>query len=330
MVLEASMRIGGRLKKSADFCDFPLDLGGEWVQTDASVLNELSQRSDADRRAIPYEPMTAAWWDGAELSAYNSLATSWRGESRFESTTWFDFFNDYMTPAVADRVCLGCQVTSIDYSGEQVTVRTASGDEHKAWYVLVTVPLQILKDGDIAFTPALPASKKDALDACRMPDGIKMFLEFSERFYPDVIAFNDPDIQDEERVYYNVALDKGSQQNVLGLFAVGRPAENYTRFSSDDDLLAHVLGELDAMFEGAASRTYIKHLTQDWSKEPFIRGSYLIIDDNDGYLPETLAQSIDDKVFFAGEAYSAQDNWGFAHVAARAAYRAVERIVALG
>ena len=34
-VLEASDRIGGRLKRAPDeFADFPIDLGGEWIHTD--------------------------------------------------------------------------------------------------------------------------------------------------------------------------------------------------------------------------------------------------------------------------------------------------------
>ena len=50
--------------------------------------------------------------------------------------------------------------------------------------VLSTVPIGVLKAGDITFTPALPQSKLDALDLIGVGNGGKLFMQFSSRFWP--------------------------------------------------------------------------------------------------------------------------------------------------
>lgn len=58
--------------------------------------------------------------------------------------------------------------------------------------MIVTVPLGVLKAGDIKFVPALPKSKLGAID--RLGDGLmdKLALEFDEVFWDpsvDIINF---------------------------------------------------------------------------------------------------------------------------------------------
>ena len=63
-----------------------------------------------------------------------------------------------MRPAVVKRI-------SQDAGG--VTVTTAAGDAFRAPYVIVTLPLGVLKDaggpGSVAFDPPLPAAKAQAV-----------------------------------------------------------------------------------------------------------------------------------------------------------------------
>ena len=52
--------------------------------------------------------------------------------------------------------------------------------------VLVTVPDKILQGDTITFDPAFPASKSRAIDDVYVPAGIGVFIEFGEKFYPDL------------------------------------------------------------------------------------------------------------------------------------------------
>lgn len=54
-------------------------------------------------------------------------------------------------------------VTNISQAGDTVTVTTGNGTQLTADYVIVTVPLGVLKQGSIGFQPPLPADKQAAI-----------------------------------------------------------------------------------------------------------------------------------------------------------------------
>ncbi len=111
------------------------------------------------------------------------------------------------------------------------------------------------------------------------------------------------------------------------MFAVGDKASVYTNLATEADIITKILIELDEIFDGKASQAYIKHIVQDWSNEPFIQGSYGIdFDEDESTIVSTLAQPIDNKVFFAGEVYSS-DNGATVPGASETAYDAIEIIL---
>lgn len=328
-VVEASEVHGGRVQKNADFVDFPLDLGGEWIHTTRTVLEEISQQPGARRLATEYRPMTSMVWDGKTLVEDDSYARGWRREYRFIDITWYDFFDTVMASPIADQIFYDTPIERVDYSSRRVEVVASDGSVFEGDTAIVTVPLAILKTGGIEFDPPLPAEKVDAMGRAIMPNGLKAFFEFSERFYPDIVFFdeNPPATLEAERIYYNVSLDKPTTSNVLGLFGVGNVAERYTELS-EAELKDYALAELDAMFDGAASAGYVNHLVQNWTNQPHIMGSYSMFRDRTDVA--TLGAPVDETLYFAGEAYNLRDNWGFVHTAARAAYDTVEAIVGRG
>lgn len=95
---------------------------------------------------------------------------------------------------------------------------------------------------------------------------------------------------------------------------------------NDDAFKNMVLGELDALFENKASTSYVKHITQNWNNEPYAQGAYAT-DQEDYRNLATLGQSVDSKVYFAGDAYTTGDDWSSVHAATRSAIRAVNELV---
>ncbi|MEM8876670.1 MAG: NAD(P)/FAD-dependent oxidoreductase [Pseudomonadota bacterium] len=324
-IFEAADIHGGRARKDTTLADFPLDMGGEWIHTTNRVLNTLSQTNSAAQRAVEWRPMTCDVVSGDRLLRQNRYAREWRGEHRFSSTTWFDFFNDYMARDIQDRIALKTEVTGIDYSGDPVRVHLADGRTVLARHVIVTVPLNVLKDGDIRFDPPLPRRKQRALEGAIMPDGFKLFMRFNERFYPDMVLYDyQYETAESEIMFYNASIDKPTNQNILGLFAHGALAAPYASLS-EDRLLAAALDELDELYDGAASRSFEAHVLQNWSKSRYHRGTYSYFH---GSRPSTLGEPIDGRVHFAGEAYNQRldGEWGYMHVAARSAYDAIKQI----
>ena len=327
-IIEAAPVYGGRVKEASTFADFPIDLGAEWIHTDGSILATLinDPNVNASVDLINYSPETLSIWKNGKLRKRN-LFTHFYGELKFKNTTWYNFFETYMLPSIRSRMVLNSPVASIDYSGNMVEVRNTNGQVFSGDRIILTVPLAILKSNSINFTPALPAAKLDALDAVNMPDGIKVFMEFSERFYPEMLYDGSVwELLEGEKLYYDAAFGKDSNRNIFALFAVGEQATEYATIDTDENLIQYILNELDEIFDGKASQTYVKHVTQNWSKEPFIQGSYTHGDDS---VLGTLTTPIDDKLYFAGESFAPSD-YATVHGAARSSFVAVEEILRKG
>lgn len=324
-ILEASSIYGGRVKATKNFADFPIDLGAEWIHTNPSVLAKLlnEPNTNAHIDIVKYAPDTMYLWRDGKLRKRN-FYTNFYGEHKFKHTTWHSFFEQYIVPNIADKIRYNSPVSSINYTGSQIEVTNAAGELFNADRVMVTVPLNILKNGSINFQPNLPQAKLDAFDQVDMPDGIKVFMEFSERFYPDMLFFGGVGGllggSSTERIYYDAAFRKDSARNILGLFTVGEEATVYATQPTEEVLIKYILAELDTIFEGKASQFYLKHVIQNWSKEPYIQGSYT--NQGDENLQGVMKEAVNNKIYFAGEAYAA--NHATVHGAGESAYSAVE------
>jgi len=329
-ILEASGRIGGRVWRADGFADFPIDLGGEWIHQDPSVLAALIDDPGAEGavEVVPFSPDTAYVWNNGRLGRYN-WAANYYSEYKFKRSTWYGFLEDWIAPGSRDRIVYDSPVEAIDHSGSRVAVRVAGGAVYEAEAVLVTAPLKILQRGLIAFTPALPQAKQRAMREVIVPDGLKVFVRFTERFYPDVLLVGDPlTAAAQEKVIYDAAFRKGSSQNVLGLFCVGPAASEYTSPADEQAIVERLLMELDEMFDGRASVAYIDHVVQSWSAEPWIQGSYTSAwtGDDERATFDALIEPLDGRVFFAGEAHS-WDNGATVPGAMESAYAVTERIL---
>ncbi|MDC8004562.1 FAD-dependent oxidoreductase [Aureisphaera galaxeae] len=330
-ILEASSRYGGRTKRNNSFADFPIPLGGEWLHVDTSVLSEIvnDPSVNINTQTVPYdlENDTAGYYDGSSLSVV-PLGTVFGNDfidRKFVGSSWFDFFETYVLPSVQSRITFNTPVTAIDYSGDKVTVTDDQGQTYSADRIIVTVPVKILQSGSIAFTPALPAAKQNAIQNVNVWGGFKAFFKFSNNFYPTYLAFDDSETPAGQRLYYDAAYGQNTNMNVLGLFSVGQQAEPYQALSGDA-LRDYILNELDAVFNGAASANYVDHIVQNWNEEPYAQGAY-ITDQENWKMVRTLGESVNNKLYFAGDAYSDGEDWSSVHVAARSARAAVDEMV---
>lgn len=199
------------------------------------------------------------------------------------------------------------QVTTIDYTGDQIRLVDANNVTYEADRVIFTAPLKVLQRGDVTFVPELPAGRVEVIEDANVWSGLKVFLEFTEAFYPTILQTSDSETADGQRLYYDAAYGQETDANILGLFAVGEQAETYQALS-DDELLDRILAELDEVFDGAATPTYVRHLVQNWNDEPFVGAAYLA-DVAPSSTSRRLSGSIDGRVFFAGDAYTSFNDW---------------------
>ncbi len=322
-ILEASPNYGGRMKINTDFADFPIPLGSEWIHTDKNIFERIVDDNSVDinieTKAYTSNDTFALWENGElEVSSLND------SDLKFVNSSWFNFFEDYILPSINDKISLNTIVQSIDYSGDQVVIET-QGNQFTADKVIIATPLKILQLGDISFSPALPSDKLDAINETLVWDGFKAFIEFSEKFYDTTIGFNISPETIGQKLYYDASYGQNTSKNILGLFTVGTPALDYSSLS-DTELKDFILNELDEIYDNQASASYIKHISQNWNKEPFIKGGYLT-DHADDQTVRKLSESVSDKLYFAGGAYTSGDDWVSVHAAAQSAKEAVSALL---
>ena len=312
-ILEAQDVYGGRMREAQDFADFPIDLGAEWIHEDPAVLETIvdDESVDVAVETIVYNPQSLFSWDGQQLIDRSEFADEY-SEFKFKDTTWFNYFETYIVPTVRDKIVLSEPVSAIDYSAERVVVSTIDNqtfepkNTYEADKVIVTVPISVLQNRYLEFTPELSQERLDAIDSITVPDGIKVFVEFDEKFYPDVLQFDEFSNEEgsQEKIYYDAAFKKDSNRNILGLFTIGEGASELVGLS-DDEVLDFILAELDQIYEGAASRTYRQHIIQNWSSQQYVEGAYTTeFVENQFRTVETLREPLNSAIFFAGEALS--------------------------
>jgi monoamine oxidase len=322
-ILEASGTHGGRMKHTTSFVDFPVPLGAEWLHTSTGEFTSIVNDSSVNiaTQTVGYSSQDIIGY--YENGNYTTFPQGDLGVDRkFVNSTWFDFFDTYVAPSVLSNTRFNTVVSTINYTGDKVIVTDNNGQTYEADKLIFTAPLKMLQLGTISFTPALPSNKQNAIQNATVWGGFKAFFEFSTNFYPTLLSFPDSETSTGQRLYYDASYGQNSNRHVLGLFSVGQQAEQYQNLDSGDALRDYMLNELDQVFNGAASASYVNHISQNWNEEPHIRAAYLA-DVNSSSTSTILSTPIDNKVFFAGEAYSSFS----VHVASRAARDAVRAIV---
>jgi len=324
-ILEAGERYGGRMKHHTAFASFPISLGAEWLHAEHKVLGEIINRS-GDQVKVE----TIGYPESEEFGFYaeGELYRDQIGDSedrKFIGSSWLGFFETEVVPSIADKIRLNTEVTEIHYAAGEAKVKVRDGRSFSANQVVFTAPLQMLKRSRIFFYPELPDRKQQAIRQAEVWGGIKVFIRCKKRFYPTFLAFEDSDTEDGQRLYYDASFGQRGGENILGLFAVGEQAKPYlTR--KGDALKTHILQELKQVFGSVAEESFIELLAQNWNEEPFIESAYLS-DYADERLPPILAESVQETLYFAGEAYTDEGDWGGVHNAARAAHRAVNQLI---
>ena len=257
------------------------------------------------------------------ITAENNLWTSGNGNYELTNKSYKSVLQSAFSDAV-NLIQYNIQIKSIDYSAAKVQLTDQAGNIHSADKVIITVPLAILKAGDIRFTPALPAVKTNAISNIGMGYGMKIILKFSSRFWAADLGSLYAANQVPE--YWCPSEGKGSD-HVLTAFIMGEKAEYLSGLGAG--AIPVVLADLDNIYgSGVASAALVDSHIQDWSKEPFIKGAYSYATAGDVIAQrQALAAALDKKIYFAGEASHTAGHNSTVHGAVETGARAASEIV---
>ena len=218
-------------------------------------------------------------------------------------------------------VVLECPVTAIDWRGRNLRLTTPQGTlECRA--VVVTVPTTLLARGEPAFTPALPAAYQEAFAGLPLGIANKIFVETE----PSALPF-------EGTVHFVARADTARTMSLTV-----RPAGHEVLLAYFGGDYAHELeaqrgleaatrDELIRLF-GADFGRRIRRLTATaWAGDRWARGSYSAARPGFAHCRAVLAQPVGERIFFAGDACTA-DTFGAIHGAWASAVEAAKGVAA--
>jgi len=234
--------------------------------------------------------------------------------------------------AVRDLVQLNTQVTSIDSTGAKVLITDADGNQIETNKVVVTVPLSILKQNVISFSPGLPGTKTSAMNRIGMDHSIRVVIDFKKNFWGDTTGF----LWGGESIpnCFSAGVGRGEFNQTLSITINGAKAVELS--AQGPDMVNTILAELDTIYDGQATAfvrrdfdtNQVLSVIQDWGKDEFIQGGYsypmasATLEDR-----ENLGLPIEDKLFFAGEATDVSGDAGTINGALASAERVAEEVV---
>jgi monoamine oxidase len=202
---------------------------------------------------------------------------------------------------------------------------------------IVTLPVGVLRAGDVAFEPELPPAKQRAIQQIEPGPVVKLILKFREPFWesPLPAALG--------KSLTNLCFLHGPtdaavptwwtyfpvRTTVLTGWA-GGPAANRLSHRPVREIAGEALDALAAMTGLARDRLDglldAFHIA-DWQADPFSRGAYSYLAVGGTGAPKALAQPLGDALFFAGEATGSEGIGGTVDAAISSGRRAAGEIL---
>jgi monoamine oxidase len=211
-------------------------------------------------------------------------------------------------------VRLGTPVERVEHGREGVRVH-AGGDSLAADRVVVTVPLGVLKSGELAFDPPLGGPHADAVERLEMATLEKVALRFAERFWPESVWQITQVAADHA---FGVWFDFTRHVGAPALLAFHNPVASPGL--GPEERGAAAIAALRAMFGSCPEPEEV--LVTDWCGDPWSRGAY-------SYIPlgasaddmRALAEPVSERLLLAGEVTVAE-HYGTVEAAFRSGGRA--------
>lgn len=227
-------------------------------------------------------------------SAYNDTEENWpvrEGYGRLVARVGADL-----------PVTLNCEVTRIVWHGKDIRLSSPQGDL-RARRVIVTVSTGVLGDGHIAFDPPLPDWKQQAIADLPVGNHNRICLVLDGRQHDEDLPEGGV-LLDGESEPMALRLRPFGYDYVVGLTG-GRFADWLERAGPEASVDLAVENLKKLVGNGIA-----KHIVGDnvtaWRGDPWVRGAYSAARPGAGHQRRELARPLDERLYFAGEATSAE------------------------
>ena len=222
---------------------------------------------------------------------------------------------------------LNSRVTEVNYTSIKSLVNV-NGDSVEADYVIVSVPLGVLKNNSVSFNPTLPIDKQGAIENTKMGNVNKFLFSWNTAFWETDVQYigYTPDTKGKFNYFMNM-LKFLPTTNSLMTFAFGDYA-TVTESLSDGEIISEVMAQLKTIY-GNSIPNPTNMLRTKWGQNINTFGTYSFAPNGTTSTDfDTMAKEISNKLFFAGE-HTIRDYRGTVHGAYLSGIREADKIIAL-
>jgi monoamine oxidase len=264
------------------------------------------------------------WVSGAELDQVSRLDLQRYADSGLNWRVAEGYGRAIARHGDGLAVRLGCPVRWVDWRGAAIALETDTG-RLTARAVIVTVPTNLLAAGAIRFSPDLPPGKLQA--AAGLPLGADEKLYF--RIEGDIAGVGPESYRlgSPDRTRTAGYLVKPLGRPLVEAYVGGSLARDLAA-AAHDAFAAFALEELAALFGNDVRKVLVPVAASSWTRDPWSQGAYSYARPGHADDRLILAAPLGDRLFFAGEATSAE-SFSTAHGAYESGRRAAEEAAAV-
>ena len=235
-----------------------------------------------------------SWWEGEDLTG---------GDKVFPNG--YDQLTNHLAQSLDIR--LNTVVTDVAYNSSGVTITTSNGT-FSGDRAVITLPIGVLKSGDVSFTPQLPNAKRNAINNMEMSALNKVWMIFPHAFWDvdkQIIGYIGEGAQSKHFAewYY---FDEVAQGNVLLGFNAGEYGEEIENHS-DQEIIDEAMDTLRVIY-GNNIPEPTDYVISRWKSDPYAKGSYASLGEKSVAKTDRnrLRSAVNNRLFFAGEHTSSE------------------------
>jgi len=276
-------------------------------ERDASIQDALDSFVSQQNLSIEEQEILS-------IPVYSSIELKYNAPSSELSLFWWDIGRSYggdevifpegfdqITDELSDGLDIRLEhiVSKIEYGENGVNVISNQGS-FEGKYVVCTVPLGVLKHGNIEFSPSLPQTKQNAIEKLGMGLMNKIYFLFPEAFWDDTTFINHISKNNGGWMEF-LNLEPFIDKPILMAFSSGEYGKQLEKLS-DEEIVIQGMEILKKLYGNDIPEPEDYIITR-WASDPFSRGAYSFTPV--GATPsdyDTLAEPVMNRVFFAGEA----------------------------
>ncbi len=196
---------------------------------------------------------------------------------------------------------LDCRVSGIDHRGKRLRIETTKGVV-AADQAIVTIPSALIAAERLSFMPVLPEKTQAATGLpLGLADKLFMSLDDAEEFEKDVRLFGHTDRSTTGAYHF-----RPFGRPMIEAYFGGRWASDLEA-NGDGAFFDFAVSELVDLLGSAFARRVKPIHVHRWGLDPFSLGSYSFALPGSADCRRTLAEPVDNRLFFAGEACSTND-----------------------